>query len=72
VEATPDSGSVEPAATVKPPAAPVRKKTVSLPLSYALVSAENVSDGVVGFVVSTLTVALAAEVPWLPTLSEIQ
>jgi len=71
VEGTPDSGSFEAAATLKPPAAPVRKKTVPPPLSYAFVSDENVSDGVVGFVVSTLTVALAAEVPWLATLSEI-
>jgi len=39
VEETPDSASVDAAATVKPPAAPVRKKTVPPPLSYAFVSA---------------------------------
>src|SRR5438552_2213573 len=52
VETTPDSASVDPAVTVKPPVAPARKYTVA-PSATAFVKEPKESVGVLGGVRST-------------------
>src|SRR5207302_1055067 len=69
VEAIVVSASLELPVTVKPPAAPWRKKTV-VPVTEAFVNEPNERLGVVGAVVSTFAVAVTA-VETLPTSSLI-
>src|SRR6266540_3179951 len=69
VEATPVSGSLLGAVTVKPPVWPWRKKTL-VPVVEAFVNDPNERLGVAGAVVSTLAVAATAAES-LPTLSLI-
>src|SRR6266511_5478495 len=69
VEATPVSGSLLGAVTVKPPVWPWRKKTL-VPVVEAFVNDPNERLGVAGAVVSTFAVAATAAES-LPTLSLI-
>ena len=68
--AKPDCASLEVAVTWNWPVAALGRYQTTPPLAAAFVKEPNESEGSLGAEVSTLAVALAPEVPWLPTLSE--
>ncbi len=68
--ATPDCTSLELAVTWNWPVAAEGRYQTTPPLAAAFVKDPYESEGSLGAEVSTLAVALAPEVPWLPTLSE--